>query len=134
MFACTQLPTPTSTVPIDTGHELITELLIAKLDTNNDWYRTINQTTLEIAYPPKQYIIDFTASEVNKIIPRGRSFSLAIDIRDEVYEQLSTNNIKYHLVQYDNSEFVVWDEKNTDAVNDIIMSVAKKAFDAKANQ
>jgi hypothetical protein len=72
------------------------------------WFRIINQTTLEIEHPAKQYIIDFTNSEIDKLVPKERARAFPSQLHAYVLDELSKNNIKYILVYFENSEWIVW--------------------------
>ena len=128
MFGCSQSPTPTNTIPLVTGHSQITDRIIEELKENNDWYRVINKTTVEIEYPPKQYIIDLTESEINKIVPKGRSRTFPDKLHKDVIRELSSNKINYKLVYFGNDEYIVWDEKDTNTIENIIISIATKSL------
>jgi hypothetical protein len=128
LFGCSESSAPTSTIPLITGSKQITDSVINELQANSEWYRIINQTTLEIEYPPKQYIIDFTNSEINKLVPKERARAFPDQLHTYVLDELSKNNIKYNLVKFDNSLWVVWEADDTQAVENIIDSYAIKAL------
>ncbi|MCU7916507.1 MAG: hypothetical protein KZQ65_11615 [Candidatus Thiodiazotropha sp. (ex Gloverina cf. vestifex)] len=104
------------------------------LEDNNIWYSVTNETTVGIPNPPPDYLFDFLDPEINKITPKGRSFSVSKDLRKTVYERLMAQNISYHTVIYGNSEFIVWDKKDSDIIDSIINDTAREALDAKLNR
>ena len=134
LCGCSDPPAPSNTIPVHTGNKDVTNSLIEELKENNAWYHAIDDTTVEVLNPPPEFLIPFLGSEVNKIIPKGRSFSVSEEIRNAVYQKLRDNNVNYHVVTYDNSEWIVWDTKDTDMVNSIIDSAAAEALDAKLNK
>ena len=134
MLSCSQSSSPTDTIPVHTGHNTITELLITKLNDTNEWYLEINNTTLKVANPPPSWLIGFMETEMNKIIPKGRSFSIADELREETLLNLKNNNIGFKLVIFDNAEWIVWEKQDTEAVQDIITTVSTKAADAKFSE
>ena len=134
LSGCSDPPAPSNTVPVHTGHKDVTDSLIQNLEDNNVWYHAIDATTVEVPNPPPRFLIPFLESEVNKIIPQGLSFSVSEEIRKTVYQKLRNNNIDYHIVTYNNSEWIVWDSKDTDIVNSIIDSTAAEALDAKLSK
>ena len=71
------------------------------------WFRIIKQTTLEVERHPKQYIIDFTNSEINKLVPKERARAFPSQLLAYVLDELSKNDIKHILVNFDNSEWIV---------------------------
>ena len=128
LLGCSESSTPTSTIPLITGSKIITDSVINELQENSEWYRIVNQTTLEIEYPPKQYIIDFTNTEINKLVPKERARAFPSQLHTYLLDELNKNNIQYNLVKFDNSEWVVWEADDTQAVESIIDSYAVKAL------
>ena len=131
LYGCSGSSTPSSTIPLFTGNKQITDLVVSELQANNEWYRIVNQTELEIENPPKQYIIDFTYTEISKLVPKGRSRSFPKELHDYLLNELDINNIQYKLVNFDNSEWVVWEAKYTNTVETIINSYAIKVLNEK---
>jgi len=127
-YGCSDSYTPSNTIPLVTGSKQTTDVVVKKLQDNSEWYRIVDQTTLEIAYPPKQYIIDFTEAEINKLVPKERSRAFPKKLHTYVLDELNKNNIQYKLVKFDNSDWVVWGSNDTQAVENIIDSYAVKAL------
>ena len=134
LSGCSDPPAPSNTIPVHTGHKDVTNSLIENLKDNNVWYHAIDDTTVEVSNPPPEFLIPFLGSEVDKIIPKGRSFSVSEEIRNTVYQKLRDNNVSYHVVIYDNSDWIVWATNDTDMVNSIIDSAAAEALNAEPNQ
>ncbi len=131
VYGCDIQSKPEKTTPVQTGDNKITDLLITKLKENSDWYRIVDESTIEIKYPPPSYVIDYVNQETNKIIPRGRSMALSADLQPEILKELKSKNISYNLVLFGGEEWLVWDEKNNDKVNNVIQSVAIKALNVR---
>ena len=121
------------TIPVQTGDNKITELLISKLQENNDWYRIINESTIEINYPPPSYVIDYVNQETDKVIPRGRSSAISPDLQPEVLAELKSKNISYNLVLFGGEQWLVWDQKDNEKVNNVINMVGLKALNERQN-
>jgi len=134
LCGCSDVSTPGSTIPVHTGHKDITSTLINELENNDDWYRSVDSTTIEVSNPPPSYLIAFVESEANKIIPKNRSFSVSSALRKSVYEQLTAKYIDYRVTYYDGDEWIIWQEEDTDKVHAIIDSVAEAALDAKLSK
>ena len=121
------------TIPVQTGDNKITELLISKLQENNDWYRIINESTIEIKYPPPSYVIDYVNQETDKVIPRGRSSAISPDLQPKVLEELKSKNINYNLVMFGGEQWLVWDQKDNEEVNNVINMVGLKTLNERQN-
>ncbi len=122
---------PEKTIPVQTGDNEITDLLITKLKENSDWYRIVDESTIEIKYPPPTYVIDYVNQETDKIIPRGRSTTLSPDLQPDILKELKSKNISYNLVLFGGEEWLVWDEKDIEKVNNVINTVGIKTLNAR---
>ncbi len=129
--SCGTQSQPEKTIPVQTGDNKITELLISKLQENKDWYRIINESTIEIKYPPPSYVIDYVNQETDKIIPRGRSSAISPDLQPEVLDELKSKNISYNLVLFGGEQWLVWDLKDNEKVNNVINTVGMKTLNAR---
>ncbi len=129
--SCGTQSQPEKTIPVQTGDNKITDLLIIKLQENNDWYRTVDESTIEIKYPPPSYVIDYVNQETDKIIPRGRSSALSSDLQPDVLKELKSKNISYNLVMFGGEQWLVWGEKDIEKVNNVINTVSMKTLNAR---
>ena len=68
------------------------------------WFRIIKQTPLGIEQRTKQYIIDFTNSEINKLVPKERAHAFPNQLHAYVLDELNKNSIKHILGKFDSSE------------------------------
>ena len=131
VIGCSDIHEPANTVPVKTGHEEIASALVKELQTNGDWYRVIDKTTIEITNPPPSYVVSFLEEKIQKILPTGRNTSIDKAFRDQVYDRLSESGIKYRLIDFDNDEWIVWDEDDSKAVENIIDSVTNEVLEDK---
>lgn len=131
VFGCSDSLEPPNTVPVKTGHEEIANALVKELRTNGDWYRVVDKTTIEVTNPPPSYVISLVEEKVQSILPTGRNSSIDRVFRDRVYNRLSENGIKYTLIEFDNDEWIVWDEDDSKAVEKIIDSVTNEVLEEK---
>ncbi len=130
---CDTRSQPDKTIPIQTGDTKITDLLVTKLKDNSDWYRIVDQSTIEIEYPPPSYVIDYVNQETDKIIPRGRSSAISPDFLPQVIDELKSKDIRYNLVMFGGEQWLVWDKENSEKVNSIINTVALQTLNARDN-
>ena len=131
--SCGTQSQPEKTIPVQTGDNKITELLISKLKENNDWYRIISESTIEIKYPPPSYVVDYVNQETDKVIPRGRSSAISPDLQQEVLDELKSKDISYNLVLFGGEQWLVWDQKDTEKVNNVLNTVGLKALNEHQN-
>ena len=134
VFGCSDILEPANTVPVKAGHEEIATALVKELTNNGDWYRVIDKTTIEIKNPPPSYVISLLEEETQKILPTGRSSSIGGEFRGQVYDRLSEKGIKYVLIEFDSDEWIVWNENDSKAVEDIIDSVTNEVLEEKYSQ
>ena len=118
------------TIPVNTGHKIITDNLILKLSSENSWFNKVNVTTVIVKLPITPNLKRFLENESNKIIPRETSLSASKEFREELYSTLKNKNIKFTKVIYDNKEFIVWNKKDTKTVNDTMSSIIDRALDS----
>jgi len=131
LIGCSGGQAPKSTITVNTGHKNVTDALITYLEAKDTWYSIKDDTTVVMANPLPNDIIDFLNSEANKIIPEDRSASFSLELRNKIHQRLDASGINYHTVNYDNSIFTVWDNRDTDKVSSISEQVATEALDAR---
>lgn len=134
VIGCSDVQEPVNTVPVRSGHEDIANALVKELAKNGDWYRMIDKTTIEIKDPPPGYVVSVLEEKTLEILPTGRSLSIGVVFRDRVYDRLSENGIKYRLIEFDNEEWIVWDENDSKSVEDIIDSATNEVLEDKYAQ
>ena len=115
-----------ATIPIQTGHKLVTDQLVKKLTKDHIWFKKDNVTTIIVKTPVPTDVINFVEKEINKIVPKNRSMSVSHQFRKELYETLNKDNINFTLVTYANAEFMVWEHKDTKVINDTLSSISER--------
>ncbi len=125
-FGCVA-ETPTSTlVPMPTGNQEMEQELLVELDDRGIWYRELDDSHIEVENKNTAQIATLFDSIIRNTLPRGRSFSPAPRVFEELSQSLENQGVVCKPVSAFDKEWLVCRNEDMKLVDDTLTEIVTR--------